>query len=522
MKIRKWLSRLLVLCLMMTLFAACASTEEPENDPTDAAEPDGGEGTGNEEDGEIVTIEWWRTSPTNATEESLDAVDAAINEITEKEIGVHVNTTYIAMADYGTQLTLGVSNKEQIDLAVFQFFGNTSFSAYYANGLMMDITEYVEEHAKDAKALLDSKGLLPATSVDGKIYGLSNWRVLNSDVYYIARIDLLEQAGVLDAAYDMDSWDDFEAVSQAVYENTGTYGFTSYKGSILSDPGAILGDGDFADAYAYDTLGDPYYMVYSDSDGHVSLLWEQEDWLNQCKMVKGWMDAGWMWPDSPYDANTGAETVIASGAAAACMAQSEIGVESQKSNSFQTPAMAVDIVPGLITSYTTKKLGTFVPVSAKEPAAAVKFINLMYTNADLMNLIAWGVEDLNYVVNEEGEAAYPEGKDSSSCGYHSSDYSYGNQFLVLPWDGQGADFRDRAFENFDNAPISPYMGVTVDTGSEAALVTAISAVYDEYNNILSSGLYTDDLYNEMLQKLDAAGIDEYLGLFAAEVAEFMA
>lgn len=40
-----------------------------------------------------------------------DEVEAAINQITEKEIGVHVNFNWVNGADYATQLSLANAQK---------------------------------------------------------------------------------------------------------------------------------------------------------------------------------------------------------------------------------------------------------------------------------------------------------------------------------------------------------------------------------------------------------------------------
>ena len=42
-----------------------------------------------------------------------------------------------------------------------------------------------------------------------------------------------------------------------------------------------------------------------------------------------------------------------------------------------------------------------IPTTSKNPDAAMKFLNLMFSNADINNLLAWGVEGVHYQVLEE-------------------------------------------------------------------------------------------------------------------------
>lgn len=161
------------------------------------------------------------------------------------------------------------------------------------------------------------------------------------------------------------------------------------------------------------------------------------------------------------------------------------------------------------------------PVCAAEPAAAISFLNLLYTSGELMNLLIWGIEDENYVVNENGEADYPADKDGSTCGYHGNDFAFGNQFLCLPWSGMGGDFRDIALESLENATRSIYCGLSVDTSDHATLVSSIAAVLGEYKGQVTAGMYTEKLYDEFMKKLDSAGIDEYVAIYQNAVAEFV-
>lgn len=44
------------------------------------------------------------------------------------------------------------------------------------------------------------------------------------------------------------------------------------------------------------------------------------------------------------------------------------------------------------------------------PEAAMKFLNLTYTDADVINLLIYGIEGRDYVKNDDGTVSYPEEK----------------------------------------------------------------------------------------------------------------
>ena len=167
-----------------------------------------------------------------------------------------------------------------------------------------------------------------------------------------------------------------------------------------------------------------------------------------------------------------------------------------------------------------KKFGLVLPVTCKEPEAAMKWINLLYNNADIMNLITWGIEGKSYEV-VDGVAKYIGDADALTSGFHNNDYKIGNSFLCLPWDGSEPDFREKALEAFKAAPGSAYLGLTVDTSVDAALTAAMGAVRDEYHGQLCGGFYTEELYQEYLDKMAESGGEEWVALYQSAIDEFL-
>ena len=85
-----------------------------------------------------------------------------------------------------------------------------------------------------------------------------------------------------------------------------------------------------------------------------------------------------------------------------------------------------------------------IPVTAKEPEAAMKFLNMMYTDERIVNLLNYGIENEDYIVDEDGRFSYPEGKDMNSVGYYNGyTWLFGNQFLAGVRDNEDADIREK-------------------------------------------------------------------------------
>ena len=159
-----------------------------------------------------------------------------------------------------------------------------------------------------------------------------------------------------------------------------------------------------------------------------------------------------------------------------------------------------------ITTSSCTKFVWAVPVTATEPEAAVKMMNLMYTDARIANLLTWGIEGRDYQV-KDGIACYMDGQDANTvCAYHTSDFVYGNQFLALPWEGQAADFRQTSMEDMLAAQASAYLGFSCDTSGIENELTALTNAINEYLPGLDSGISDDEQYSAFLEKLEKSGV----------------
>lgn len=499
------ISWVLIISMLATLFAGCTVVAEGD-------EPD-----------EIVEINYltWEAGDGVAGSNRLGKeVEAAINEITEREIGVHVNFTWVNAADYGTQISLALLNREQYDVADYYSWPlPSSFPQLYANNSMTDITELAAEYAPETLEMMGAD-LLKGTTVDGKLYGIPAYRVQNTNFYIIMRKDVLADLNLVEQAENMKTWADFEAIMAAVKDS----GFTGYPAGggggfgMTSNNGCIYqGDNIIGDSVIFDPLSDTFFAIAIDENGKVVNQVAMEESKNQFQMFKRWMDAGYMYPDSAFD-STGAKELFNQGVLFSVFVTGEFGVEKSWKASSGYDCLCYMVGGSPLNTSAAQKFGVFIPTTCKEPEAAMKWINLLYTNAEVMNLITWGIEGKSYEV-VDGVAHYIGDANAKTSGYHNNDYKIGNSFLCLPWDND-ANFREAALEHFRSAPISPYFGLNVDLSAHSDLVSAISAVAAEFHGQMCGGFYSDELYQEYLDKLTAAGIDEYIALFQKAIDDF--
>ena len=329
------------------------------------------------------------------------------------------------------------------------------------------------------------------------------------------RKDILDDLGMYDFAENMQTWTEVEELLTKVRDDAGLAGL----GTSIYVSGTIFGEDAFADYVGFDSLGDSYSVLFADNDGHISSLLENEDYLNQMARMHDWYGKDFVYKDlMTTDDHT--DTIMKSGVIFASVQVSELGVEVAKKEATGYDVLCREIGLAPLGSLPGQRIGVAVPVTSQEPEAAVRWMNAVYSSPELSNLLAWGIEGRDYIV-EDGVAKYPEGMDSSSV-YHIPDYMGPNYFAILPWDGNDADFRQVAEAYLKSGELSPYMGFAADQSDLANVVTGISSAFEEFNDQIRYGFGDESTIEAYKAKLEAAGLQDYLNTYQEQLDAWLA
>lgn len=449
----------------------------------------------------------------------LSDVETEINVITEQEINTHVNIEMIELGSYEQQINLKVSSGEKLDLMVTIPYGSPTFSNMASQKQLMDISGLLKDYGQ---GILDTvSGFMDATTVGDAVYGVTTYRTLNSNVYIVMRTDVPEDLGLLDAAQNMTSFSEYEEILKAV-KSSDKWGYLSgivpsdSSGLILPIAGAYMDTDKFSEASSYDSLGDLNKIIAINPDGSdptVTLNFASDKYKAMVDMLRSWYEAGYVYKDAANQNET-AESLVKSNAAFSFICSSEVGVETAKSEACGMDVTCVKVLSLPITTSSCTKFVWTVPQTATEPEAAVKMMNLMYTDARICNLLTWGLEGKDYELMD-GVAIYPEGMEEAA--YHTADFIYGNQFLVLPWAGQDADFRQTSKTDMESAPTSAYLGFSCDTSNIENELTAITNTINEFLPGLDSGVAAEGQYEAFLEKLEKSGVQKVVDTYQEQL-----
>ncbi len=432
-----------------------------------------------------------------------DRQEAYINSISEPAIGVTVDLVVGQMGDYGTTVPMMIAGNEQLDLVNVCPVGAARYTTLLGNGSLKDISKELKEFAPKTLEIVGE--MINNYTVGDAIYGVPSNRISTSNEYMILRKDILEELGMVEKAENCSSWSDLEEIYAAAYEYTKDNNMYVIGGQkVIANQNAIWTGDAFSTGYQIDGCSDTTNLIYADQDtAKFMFKYANPDFINMLKRTAEWKNNGWIYPDSILG-DDHSDNLFKQGVIFSYLNHTEIGVEVARFLSSGYQVVAPMTCPGIVQG---ANLGFGIAVTSicQEVEAAVKFIELLYTDARVSTVFAWGIENEDYVM-VDGEADYTDPKSP----FHAQDYMIGNQMLVPAWKGQGADFRARAEQSNKDAQNSRFVGFNIDTADLSTMISAMNSVIDEYRPGLLCGDYTDEMLDEFTAKLNTAGLQDYI------------
>lgn len=438
------------------------------------------------------------------SEEDLDTVEEAINTITREKIGVEVTLKPIGIADYSSKVSLSLQGGEKID--VFQSLGD--FNTCVAQDMTYDITELLDTCAPETKALVGDDWLA-ACSSDGKIYGIPTYKPVALTPMVIYRQDIADELGI--DMSTVESVDDITPVLEKV---------KSAKPDMT--PLAPVQQGQSGLNVCFenvDYLTDSYFTpigVLMGDDLTVTDLYSTDEFKTMCETARNWYNNGLIMKDAATTTSAAAELMSSGNYFAYIAAYSYPEADTASSLEAQCGGFEIGakmIGDAYLSTSDLSAVSWMVASTTDVPEAAMKFLNLTYTDKDVINALIYGIEGRDYVLNDDGTVSYPEGQDSTTVPYTAqlSCGTLGNYFEMYPMAGTDPASLDWELEQNKSAKTSPAMGFTFDSSSLKTQYTAVSNVISQYMpGLICGSLDPETEIGKFVSALNDAGYQDIL------------
>ena len=142
-----------------------------------------------------------------------------------------------------------------------------------------------------------------------------------------------------------------------------------------------------------DNLTDNYGVLKNDGSTEVINFFETDEFKKLCEYTYDWYEKGYVLQDAATTQEA-PNTFIQSGRTAGYFVTGEEGQAERFTTATGVPVEAVKLSTPYLTTGAVNGIGFGVSSTSEHPEAAMKFINELYTNADIINLLDWGVGGL--------------------------------------------------------------------------------------------------------------------------------
>lgn len=490
---KKLLSILLCLVMMVSLLAGCGTSSNPGNTPSNNP----GSNPGNSSSGDegktpaqkVETVIMY--SPFVGNNEDKDAVIAAINEITVPEIGVELKWEQFQIGQWFQQYSLFLSGSDEIDI----LFNFGSLSNPIAQGACMDVTDLVDEYGTGIKEVLGD--YLVCGEVDGRLYGFIPNNLFSYTYGLVYRADIVRELGLEDQVAAVKTLADWEPILAAVKAaHPEMTPFVTAGGTSMYN--FFYGD--------WDPLGDGIGVLMNGGEtATVENLFETDHYMELCSTMSNWYQKGYTSKDIQTQTDS-FTTLCSQDAAFSTLTAADF--DTAYGNSTSTGKEIGVVMLAEPFSRTFSNGGYTIMANSKHPEAAVKLLNMMYTDSRIINLMSYGIEGVHYQVLENGVFSFMDGQHPGNCTYHDMLGNCCNKVLRGLWITENPDLHTGIIEHNANDKKSAALGFVFDSGSVINQITEINNVCEKYRHGIESGaMDAAETIPAFLQELKDAGID---------------
>ncbi|MCL2035269.1 MAG: ABC transporter substrate-binding protein [Oscillospiraceae bacterium] len=516
-KIKKLLAAVLSLMVILCIFSGCGGQPEAGEPDNAGDRPPAASDTPQE----IEHINFAAFSYGESPDYPL--VIERLNEISREQIGVEASIEFINAATYVEQIGMRLAAGDK-DMDIWS--PGWDFPGIISRGQAMALDSLLDEYGPDIKSALGD--LLYFAPMDGKNYFVpfnSSKRFYST---FICRKDIADAHGI--DLTQVKSFKDLAAIFEIIKEKEPQMiPIAQMNGVIISDYNV------YREAMpAYDPLGGipglDIMGVLTGAEGtKVVNIYETEEYADLLKTMREWYLAGYI----PKDAATTMES------GSLMYYEGHVFSYTMPETSASSDGPIVHAGLSRVT-YDTYVLALNAPVinssdgyyslaispHSQKPEAAMKWMNLLYKDADMVNTLYWGVEGTHWVKNENGTIRYADGIEAGNTGWETPFcWSVGDTALSYAFDSESddPDYKRKLVAQNDSAPYSEVFGFAFLPDNVITEYTAVTNVIAQYVYALECGTVDPDKeLPNFIQALRNAGIDAVIAEKQRQLDEFMA
>ena len=428
--------------------------------------------------------------------EDTERIEKKINEIMKKDINMEIDLEPISWGAYAETMKLILSGGEKMDIVpILVDQANSMVNAKQ----VIDMSEYLDKYGKNINALLGDTA--KAANIDGYVYGVTTAREWFCQSSAIMRKDILEECQIDTAS--IKSYQNLTDVFAKVKEKYPDMIMMASNNSTTPDVKYEM----------VDTLTDGFGVLMNHGqETTVKNYYATEEYKDFVNTMYDWQQKGYLSKDAATTTE-GVENQVKAGAAFSYFAPNKPGYDTRAKLLCGTDMEIVPLSEPWAGTAQISFLTYGISSSCTDKDKAMQCLDYLYGNKDVLNLLNWGEEGVDYEVKdtENNIIGYPEGKDETNTYHLAEGWQLFNQFDMYIWEGDSPDIWEETKAMNESSLKSKAFGFTYDSTGVANELAALTNVKAQYAAALGSGsVNPDEVLPKFLDELEKAGIDKVI------------
>ena len=453
----------------------------------------------------------------NGDNEAVRAgVEAAVNAYIEPLIGANVSYHIIGWGDWNDKAINALQSGEKMDLIFTADW--EGYGIEVAGGLLQPLDDLLEQYGQGIKETLPQT-FLDGVKVNGVLYGIPTNKelcvpegfIVNKTAAAEIGWDVVADDPSIKTTADLEPW---LAKYKELHPDKYPYLMDGQAGRWADEPWCPdwcgMGTNSIAMKMAKQDDGNFDETIYS--------IFETPEQEEHIRLMYDWGQKGYIDPDAAltsfdYNGTFGRGDFLV-------FSQPLKGNNIKAAEMYAANATAefecIEITMQPKYVVTTHAGGSMfgIPVTSQNPEKAMQYLNLMHSDATLVNLMLFGAEGQNYTKVNDKQV---ELTDQNWYGVHGGAWTVGNtklQYVLTSEDPQ----KNELLQSYaDDAIATASLGFRFVKDNVADQIAAVDAVVSEYANPLMCGTVDPDDPSQGIEALKAALNDAGMPEIIAEV-----
>lgn len=482
MKIKKWVA----LMLAAVLAAGAVGCSGDKNSASEFKDTD--------ECAELTFYYPGGLSPTGA-----DAVNEKLSEYAMEKINAKVKFERFDWNSYDQKISSSIAAGESFDL-LFTCSWAAPYLQYAQKDAYIELDGLLEEYGQDILKAVDPE-MFEAVKVNGKIYTVPVNKEHAHCVGFLFRKDMADQYGI--DVTSIKTLDDLDAaLAVAKEKNPNEYPLHLGKEGLtqLLDFDAITGSSS-APGALYSRIGET----------QVVNQYATEEYMELSKRARDFYNKGYIRPDVATKS-----TSSTANQQFAQVASLKPGKDKESSGKYEF--VQVEFTEPVFSAGDVTGAMAAISHTCKNPVSAMKLLNLMYSDADFLNLLYYGIEGTHYNLTSDGKI-----EQIVDSGYNTgAQWMFGNQMIAKVKSTEDTDKWDKIKQFNQKAVVLDSLGFVFDQSMVKTEMGACSNVIAEYSYLINCGASDPEkTIPEFLKKLDDAGAQTIVTELQKQYDEFL-